>query len=234
MEGMFLANDFVRRLADGVRVSTAKMISRTARAVLRRERHPGLVSRGTRVPVSRPKARGRAQTSGQETELCVPKHPGAVSIAPPRDARRRLIRLQLQQHGLETPQCLLSYGCLGGRCALGMNGDCRPAREALNAESRLSALLQASEHIQPPPRSPAREARCKATLADSRPAGPVRRRRTPRPRSRGTGRRGRSMSWLGLACFPREMPRKRKFEVVRVACMFWLAGGCARLSPALL
>lgn len=47
MEDVFLANDFVRRLADGVRVSTAKMISRTARAVLRRERHPGLVSRGT-------------------------------------------------------------------------------------------------------------------------------------------------------------------------------------------
>lgn len=35
-----------RRLADGVRVSTAKVISRTARAVPRRERHPGLVSRG--------------------------------------------------------------------------------------------------------------------------------------------------------------------------------------------
>lgn len=63
-----------RRLADGVRVSTAKVISRTARAVPRRERHPGLVPRGTRVAVPRPKARGRAQTSGQEETDCEPRN----------------------------------------------------------------------------------------------------------------------------------------------------------------
>lgn len=190
---------FCRRLADGVRVSTAKMISRTARAVPRPERHPGLVSRGhssRRVTAQSTGTSPDIRTGGDT--LRAPKHPGAVSIASPRDVRKRLIRLQLQQHGFGNAQCLLVW--LSRRPMYFGNGDCRPAREALNAESRLSALLQASEHIQPPPRSPAREARCKATLADSRPTGPAKRRQTPRARSRGTGGRGRSRIWLGLAC----------------------------------
>lgn len=99
-----------RRLADGVRVSTAKVISRTARAVPRRERHPGLVSRGHSSRRATAHSTGTSpdvRTGGDR--LRAPKHPGAVSIAPLRDARKRLIRLQLQQHGLETPNAS-SYG----------------------------------------------------------------------------------------------------------------------------
>lgn len=105
------------------------MISRTARAVPRPERHPGLVSRGhssRRVTAQSTGTSPDIRTGGDT--LRAPKHPGAVSIASPRDdVRKRLIRLQLQQHGFGNAQCL-PYGCLGGRCALGMGTAVLPER----------------------------------------------------------------------------------------------------------
>ncbi|KAK0743656.1 hypothetical protein B0T18DRAFT_415642 [Schizothecium vesticola] len=137
------------------------MISRTARpSGLRPERHPGLVSRGTQVAVSRPKARGRAQTSGQE-ETASPETSGSGFDRPsqrrPKEADSASASAWLAWRRPMPPRMAVSAAdvLLGWRLP-----SCPPAREALDGESRLSALWQARS-IFNPPRSSAREAPCK-------------------------------------------------------------------------